>query len=58
MILKINHIFYIFLFQSVEDRVVEEQKPESHASEPAQECDDNEVFGMYQSQTRSNLYSL
>ncbi|XP_073487325.1 myelin basic protein isoform X2 [Aquarana catesbeiana] len=30
--------------KSVEDRVVEEQKPESHASEPAQECDDNEVF--------------
>ncbi|KAM5158053.1 myelin basic protein isoform 1-T1 [Mantella aurantiaca] len=32
------------LAKNTEDRVVEEEKPVSQAAEPAQECDDNDVF--------------
>lgn len=45
----------MFVFQNTEDRVVEEEKPVSDVADPAQECDDNEVFGMCLPETRSNL---
>ncbi|KAM5158054.1 myelin basic protein isoform 2-T2 [Mantella aurantiaca] len=42
------------LAKNTEDRVVEEEKPVSQAAEPAQECDDNDVFDVNQNNGTSS----